>query len=117
MSIPHLKSGEVVQLPLGPALSGAKTTTLVKTTNLELIRLIVPTGKVIPLHKAPGEITVQCLQGRVGFTSGVATVELEEGRMLYLDAGTPHSLVGLEDSSLLVTKLIPSRPSPDPRDA
>jgi hypothetical protein len=28
--------------------------------------------------------------------------------MLFLDAGTPHSLVGLEGSSLLVTRLIPA---------
>jgi hypothetical protein len=55
MSIPHIKSGEVVELPLGPALGSARTTTLVKTTDLELIRLIIPAGKVIPLHKAPGE--------------------------------------------------------------
>lgn len=103
MSIPHLKSGEVVRLPLGPALSGAKTTTLVKTTDLELIRLIVPAGKVIPLHKAPGEITVQCLEGRVGFTVGETTHELTAGHLLYLAAGEPHALKGIEDSSVLVT--------------
>jgi hypothetical protein len=50
MSIQHVKSGEVVQLPLGPALGSAKTTTLVKTSNLELIRLVLPAGKDIPLH-------------------------------------------------------------------
>jgi len=107
MSIPHLTSGEVVQLPLGPALSGAKTTTLVKTTDMELIRLIVPAGKVIPLHKAPGEITVQCLEGRVGFTVGEATHELTAGHLLYLTAGEPHALKGIEDSSVLVTLLLP----------
>jgi hypothetical protein len=30
--------------------------------------------------------------------------------MLFLDAGVPHALNGLEDSSLLVTKLVHVRP-------
>ena len=107
MAIPHIQSGEVIYLSLGTALSGSKTTTLVKTTDLELIRLIVPAGKVIPLHKAPGEITVQCLEGRVAFTAEGKTQELTAGQLLYLTAGEPHALTGLEDSSLLVTLLLP----------
>ncbi len=107
MAIPHIQSGEVIHLSLGTALSGSKTTTLVKTTDLELIRLIVPAGKVIPLHKAPGEITVQCLEGRVAFTAEGKTQELTAGQLLYLTAGEPHALTGLEDSSLLVTLLLP----------
>ena len=69
MSIQHAKSGEIVQLPLGADLSSSKTTTLVKTADLELIRLVLPAGKEIPTHKAPGELTVQCLEGRVAFTA------------------------------------------------
>lgn len=107
MSIPHAKSGEVVQLPLGPSLGSAKTTTLVKTTDLELIRLVLPAGKVIPLHKARGEITVQCLEGRVGFTAEGKTQELTAGQLLLLTAGEPHALTGITDSSLLVTLLLP----------
>ena len=107
MSIPHIKSGELVKLPLGPALGSTRTTTLVKTTDLELIRLIIPAGKVIPLHKAPGEITVQCIEGRVEFTAKDRTQELTKGHLLYLDAGELHALKGLEESSLLVTLLRP----------
>ena len=107
MAISHIKSGEVIQLVLGPALGDSKTTTLVKTSDLELIRLIIPAGKVIPLHKAPGEITVQCLEGRVAFTAEGKTQELTAGQLLYLTAGEPHALTGLDDSSLLVTLLLP----------
>lgn len=107
MPIPHVPSGEMILLPLGAALSGSKTTVLVKTTDLELIRLIVPAGKVIPLHKAPGEITVQCLEGRIAFTAGGQTQELTPGQLLYLTAGEPHALTGVDDSSLLVTLLLP----------
>ena len=112
MAIPHAKSGEVVQLPLGSALRSSKTTTLVKTADLELIRLVVPAGKDIPLHKAPGEITVQCLEGRVAFTVDEKTQELSPGRLLYLSAGEPHALQGIEDSSLLVTILLSKTKQP-----
>jgi hypothetical protein len=33
--------------------------------------------------------------------------------MIVLAAGEPHSLVGLEHSSVLVTKVLPARPSAD----
>lgn len=109
MSIPHAKSGEVIQLPLGAALGDSKTATLVKVANLELIRLVIPAGKDIPSHKAPGEITVQCLEGRVVFAAGENSVELSAGQLLYLSAGEPHALKAIEDSSLLVTILLPKK--------
>jgi quercetin dioxygenase-like cupin family protein len=113
MSFPHLESGEVVQLALGNALETAKTTTLVKTTSLELIRLVLHAGKEIPSHQAPGEITVQCLEGRVAFTAEGKTQELTGGQLLYLADGKPHSLKAIEGSSLLVTLLQPkSKPAP-----
>ena len=109
MSIQHAKSGEVIQLPLGLALCNSKTTTLVKTNELELVRLVLPAGKEIPTHKAPGEITVQCLEGRVAFTVGSQTHELMVGQLLYLSAAEPHSVTAIEDSSLLVTMRLPKK--------
>ena len=109
MSILHAKSGEAVQLRLREALRGTKTMTLVKTDNLEVIRLVVPRGKEIPTHKAPGEITVQCLEGRVLFTAHQKSQELGAGQFLYLAAAEPHSLKGIEDSSLLVTIWLPKK--------
>jgi quercetin dioxygenase-like cupin family protein len=107
MAIPHAKSGEVIDIrPLGPALAQAKTTTLVKTKTLEIIRLVIPAGKDIPEHHAPGEITVQCLEGRVTFAVGSTRHDLAAGQMLYLSSAEPHSLYGLEDASVLVTILL-----------
>ena len=111
MSIPHAKPGEVIHLPLGAALGSSKTTTLVKTSGLELIRLVLPAGKEIPTHKAPGEITVQCLEGRVAFTADGKTQELTAGQLLYLSAGEPHAVKAIEESSLLVTLLLPKTTS------
>ncbi len=107
MPIQHAKPGQVIELPLGSHLSSSKTTTVVKTTELELIRLVLAAGKEIPTHISPGEITVQCLEGRVAFTARNQTQELAAGQLLYLSTGEPHSLVGIENSSLLVTRLLP----------
>lgn len=107
MAIHHAASGEVVDVrPLGPALAKSVTGTLVKTSGLEVIRLVVPAGKDIPEHKAPGEITVQCLEGAVDFTAAGQTQRLAAGDMLYLASGVPHSLRGVQDASVLVTILL-----------
>lgn len=103
MSIQHAQSGEIISLPLGAALTSSKTTTLIKTADLEVIRLVLPSGKEIPSHKAPGEITVQCLEGRVAFTAHDKTQDLAPGQMLYLSASEPHALKAAENSTVLVT--------------
>ena len=78
----------------------------VKTDRLEVIRLVVSAGKDIPPHQVAGEITVQCLEGRVAFTAGGTTRELAAGQMHYLAGNEPHSLRGIDDASVLVTFLL-----------
>jgi len=106
MSMQHARPNEIVQLPLGTALADSQTTTLVKTDDLELIRLVLPAGKEIPMHQAHGEITVQCLEGRISFTAESKKQELLPGQLLYLRTGEPHALNAIEDSSVLVTILV-----------
>jgi quercetin dioxygenase-like cupin family protein len=50
---------------------------------------------------------VQCLEGRIAFTAAGQTQELVAGQLLYLAAGAPHALKGIDDSSVLVTILLP----------
>jgi quercetin dioxygenase-like cupin family protein len=98
------KTGEVIDVrPLGAQLQTAKTTTLLETDGLKVVRLVVPAGKEIPSHRAPGEITVQCLEGRVVFRAGATDHELAAGQLLHLAAHEEHALRGVADASLLVT--------------
>ncbi len=107
MAIPHANPGDVIDVrPLGPALATAQTTTLLKTGRIEVVRLVMAAGKEIAEHKAPGEITVHCLEGRIAFTALGKTQELTAGQMLYLAAGAPHSVKCLEDASFLLTILL-----------
>ena len=114
MAIPHAKSGEVIEVrPLGPTLATTQTSTLVKTPTLEVIRLILLPGKEIcHQHAMAGEVLIQCLEGWITFTARGPRRELRAGQMLVLAAGEPHSLVGLEDSSVLVTKSSPAAQPP-----
>ena len=95
MAIPHANPGEPFDIrPQGEAISGAVTRALIKTDKLEVIRMVVPADKAIPLHSVAGEITVQCLEGLVAFTAGGTTHELAAGQMLYLPAGVGYQADG-----------------------
>jgi quercetin dioxygenase-like cupin family protein len=89
--------------PLGPALAEARSTPLIRTERMEVIRLIIREGRQIPAHKARGEATVQCLEGLVDFTVGDTVLRLHPGQLVHLRKDEPHSLVAFEDSALLVT--------------
>ncbi len=109
MAIPHANPGEVIDVrPLGAALTSTKTATLLKTDKLEVVRMVMPTGKEIAEHSAPREITVQCLEGRIAFTALGNTHELSAGQMLFLTAGVPHSLKCIENASFLLTIIFQS---------
>jgi quercetin dioxygenase-like cupin family protein len=108
MAIPHAKPGELIDIrPLGSALASAQTATLVRAEQIEVIRLVVPAGKEIPEHRAKGNLTVQCLEGRVTFTAAGKSQELAPGNLLYLPVGEAHSVKGIENSSVLLTVVLP----------
>jgi quercetin dioxygenase-like cupin family protein len=107
MAIPHAQPGEPVDVrPLGPQLTASQTTTLIKTDAIEVIRLVLPAGKEVPPHQVGGEITVQCLEGKVEFTANGVTRELTAGSLLYLRGSDEHALRAIDNASLLVTILL-----------
>ncbi len=104
MTVPQASPGEVIDVrPLGERTHQVTTTTLVKTDHLSVVRLVLPAGKELAPHKAPGDITVHCLEGRIAFTTLGRTQELIAGQMLYLPTGEEHAVQALEDSSVLLT--------------
>jgi quercetin dioxygenase-like cupin family protein len=106
MALQHARSGEAVDLsPLGNELRTAKTKALVKSQSFEACRLIVLAGKEIPPHDVPGNITLHCLEGHVQLVLADSTIELPAGQWIYLDGGERHAVVGIQDSSLLLTIL------------
>ncbi len=68
--------------------------------------MVMPAGKEISEHEAPGEIIVQCLEGKVAFTALGKTTELAAGQLMYLAAEEPHSVKCIENTSFLLTILL-----------
>jgi nucleotide-binding universal stress UspA family protein/quercetin dioxygenase-like cupin family protein len=100
--------GEPIDVrPLGNSLVSAQTRTLVRTTQLEVVRLIIRAGQETSQHKSKGDVIVHCLEGRVAFTAFGKIHALEAGNLLHLPAGEPHAFVGIDDASLLLTILAP----------
>lgn len=112
MAETHLASGQVVSVaPLGERLGDARTTALLKATQLEVVRVVLPAGKAMREHAVPGEITLQCLEGQVDFSTPQSTQRLSSGDFLHLAGGVPHGLFAHTDASLLLTIcLVPPPP-------
>ncbi|MEO8445784.1 MAG: cupin [Gammaproteobacteria bacterium] len=113
MAIHHAESGELIDIsPLGAALRQATSTTLIRSDHLEVFRLVLSAGDMVPDHKLPrvcqlpSVVTIQCLEGTVEIEAHGRSQVLRLGHLLYLAAGTPHALKALEDSSVLVTILV-----------
>lgn len=111
MAQPHVPSGQVVSvLPLGERLAQARTTALLKSEQLEIARIVLPAGKRMPEHKTPGELTVQCIEGRIEFSTSAAVHVLTAGDLIHLRGEEPHALRALSDASALLTLCLAPRP-------
>ena len=103
MALPHARSGQIIDIsPLGSGLRSAVSTALFKAEDLEVMRLVLLSGKGIPPHKVAGEVTIQCIEGVVEVSSDEVQT-LEAGKMMYLRGDEVHSLRAVEDASMLVT--------------
>lgn len=104
MAIAHAAPGQLVDvLPLGSQLSEARTSALFKTDELEVMRVVLPAGKIVPAHKVRGEITIHCLEGEVDLMAGGETQRMKAGQLVWLEGSVDHALKAVRDASLLVT--------------
>lgn len=114
MALTHLPFGEIADIaPLGSTLAGIRSHALFKSADLEVARLVMRAGEAMPPHAVEGEITVQCIEGRVAFESAVGERELAPSQLVHLPGGEVHSLRALEDSSLLLTIALKPAAAPD----
>ena len=109
MALHHAASGEVVDLaPLEAGMRASHTTALVKTEDFEAIRLVLRAGDELPAHQVSGKFTLHCLEGRVTLATAARSLELSANQWIYFDGGITHALRAIEDSSLLLTILLPA---------
>lgn len=111
MALHHANPGEIVDLgPMGSGLREASTAAIVKAAQFEAIRLIVHAGAEIPKHKVSGEITLHCLEGHVELGIDPTPIALKANEWVYLEAGVPHSVKAIQDSSVLLTIFLDCAP-------
>lgn len=106
MALERARPGEVIDVrPLGQALTATPSHALIRTPTIELMRNVLRQGEALPPHALEGEVTVQCLEGRVRIESQAGEAELGAGQLVLLPGRDVHAVHALEDASLLVTIL------------
>ncbi len=68
--------------------------------------MVLQAGKALAYHTAPGEITVQCIEGEITFTAHGKIELLKAGQLLHLVTREPHSVSAIVDSSFLLTVVL-----------
>ena len=110
MALQHAASGELIRLKTSDDdIAHFTSVALAKTAHMELIRLVLPKEREMPLHKVDGEITLLCLQGEIVCDAHGTSTILRPGEMLYLLGGVPHAVRANEDAVALLTILLNQR--------
>lgn len=107
MAIHHASSGELIDIrPLKDNLKTTTTKALFKSDHLEVSRIVILADEDVPVHQVAGEMTVQCLEGRVELVMEGAAQSMRAGDLICLAGGEPHGLKAMEDSAVLITMLL-----------
>jgi quercetin dioxygenase-like cupin family protein len=77
--------------------------TVYKTNGLRLVLIAMHKEAVIARHTADGILSLQVLEGKINFTTDDKSVILEEGQMIALHKGLPHSVTAIKKSVFLLT--------------
>jgi quercetin dioxygenase-like cupin family protein len=106
MALQHAASGEMIPLQRPEDdIANFTSIALAKTDNMELIRLVMPKDKEMPVHQVPGEVTLLCLHGELVCDAHGKSTVLRPGQLLYLLGSVPHGIRANEDSIGLLTIL------------
>ncbi len=96
--------GEVFNIhPTGEQYTEFFSRAIVRTPELEVIRLVLPRGESLREHGFAGDCTLQCVEGRVQLDVGGQQVLLRESEMTCLAAHQLHALHALTHAVVLVT--------------
>jgi quercetin dioxygenase-like cupin family protein len=104
MALPHAAAAEVIAAgPLGAALAGARSQTLVRDRGLQIFRLVLTPGQVLPPHQVRDRMVIQCLDGSFAFETMGRRLTLRPGDLCHIPPEESHAVHALEACSALVT--------------
>ncbi len=102
----HIQSGEIINLEtLKGDMDVDSSYAIVKTKDMEVIRMALHEGKEIKEHHVDGELSVQCLKGNIIFNVNGKPCELNEDDWLFLEEKQTFSYSVKSDTILLLTIL------------
>jgi len=104
MALHHASPGEVVDLATwGEDLPSGGTKAIVKTDDMELIRMVLAAGKEVDTHQVANPIVIHCLSGLIEIDTSGKSERLGAGQLIHLDSNEPHAVRAKEDSQVLLT--------------
>src|SRR3990167_3388807 len=111
MALKHAASGEVVNLLSAAESPDFISQAIVSAPRIEVMRLVLQAGKVIPGHAVAGPLTLHCLQGSADVQAQGAWREMRDNDRMYRAEEAEHALQAKTDSSMLVPLFLPSHAS------
>ena len=111
MALPHARPLDVVDVrPLGAALDAQVSNSLLKSSSLQLMRVVLRRGESLPEHHVPGEITVHCLEGEALLSTPSRELALAAGQLVLLPGGEPQAVGPRSAPSRLAPFPLPQQP-------
>ena len=83
--------------------AGHRQIVVVRRGAMSVILFVFEEGGLLPDHRAPGDIIIHVLAGRLEVTLEHDSVELARGQFLSLAPNQPHSVRALERAEMLLT--------------
>jgi quercetin dioxygenase-like cupin family protein len=83
--------------------SGRLGRTLARSGRLRLVLVALNAGVDVGTHQADSAMSIQLLQGRIGFRIEGESYELRAGQVLFFEPGEAHDIRALDESALLLT--------------
>lgn len=103
MALDHATSGEVLNLLADAQSPEFISQALVSTPSIELMRLVLKAGKLLPPHAVAGPITVQCLRGSIEVQAGGIWHAMHDNDLMYVAEQAEHAVRATTDAIVLVT--------------
>jgi quercetin dioxygenase-like cupin family protein len=83
--------------------SGRLGRTLARSGRLRLVLVALNAGVEVGTHQADSPMSIQLLQGRIGFRIEGKSYELRAGQVLFFEPGEAHDVRALDECALLLT--------------
>ena len=76
--------------------------TLLKERDFRIVLTLMKAGAALKEHQAQGYVALHVLQGSIQINSDGNTGQVEQGQMMILSPGAPHSVQALDEAAFLM---------------